>query len=59
MNNLIKKNKKRIAVISMVALSSLVFSACSITPKPAPSWPSGAERPINKIPDADTTKKAK
>jgi uncharacterized lipoprotein YajG len=44
----IKKNQIR--TILVLALSSALLAACA-TPKPAPSWPSGKERPINQVPD--------
>lgn len=48
------KNKIRNPLTVMLTLSCLVLVGC-ITPKPAPSWPNGNERPINKTP---TTEKA-
>lgn len=50
MRKLIKKNKKPITTLAVIVLSGVLLSACALSPKPAPSWPSGQEHPINKVP---------
>lgn len=40
--------KKEILVKGFVCLVMAAFVVgCSVTPKPAPGWPTGKERPIN------------
>lgn len=50
--------KIQIRSIIVLALSSALLAACA-TPKPAPSWPSGKERPINQVPDSNDKSEVK
>lgn len=43
------KNKMSNGLLTLLVTLSMVLVGC-VTPKPAPSWPSGQERPINKAP---------
>lgn len=52
------KNNARSGFLVLAITLSMVLVGCA-TPKPAPSWPSGQERPINKAPSSVESKEAK
>ena len=56
--NMTNKNKMRNYLVVLFTLSSLILAGCA-TPKPAPTWPSGTERPINKTPTTMNTSEVK